>query len=74
MTNSEFSSALARTRMSPDGRAARGAHLALVDGLLISQAATVVGLHRSAVSRAVARLRPVRNCPHCHGTGFVQKR
>lgn len=71
MTSSEFSAALARTRMSPDGRAARGARMALVDGLLISEAATVVGLDRSAVSRAVSRLRPVRTCEHCHGSGRV---
>ena len=71
MTPAQFSAALARTRMSPDGKAAHGAAYVLCHGLSITDAAKAVGLDRSAVSRAVARLRPVRQCPHCHGSGVV---
>lgn len=74
MTPTQFARALTDTRMNPEGRTAHAARLVLVDGLTSYAAAQSTGIHESAVSRAVRKLRPETRqvCQHCHGTGYEQ--
>ena len=73
MTPAQFTRALSATRMSPEGRTAQAVRLVLVDGLTSYAAAQRIGLHESAVSRAVRKLQPPERvpCPHCQGTGYA---
>lgn len=57
MTPADFSDAIARTRMQPDGRSTKAARLVLVDGQRQVLAASICKLSRAAVSQAVARIR-----------------
>ncbi|MDH4230278.1 MAG: transcriptional regulator KorA [Nitrospirota bacterium] len=57
MTAAEFDAALARTRMSPEGPAARGARMVLVDAAYPGDAAEAVGRTRTTIVQAVGRLR-----------------
>lgn len=72
MTPTQFTTALASTRLDPSGRTVQAVRLVLVDGLSAYAAAQRVGIHESAVSRAARKLRPETRqpCQHCHGTGY----
>lgn len=76
MTPTEFTLALAGTRMSRTGRAAQAARRVLVHEpgvprLTYREAARLHGIQLSAVQAAVRRLRPTLPCPRCDGTGRV---
>lgn len=71
MTPRQFSTALATTRMRTDSRNTQAARRVLVEGTSLNAAAKAVGVDIRAVSRAVMRLRPSEECPHCQGTGRI---
>lgn len=63
----EFNRLIAIHRLRGE-RTVAACHLVLVDGLLPIDAAEAAGIHRSAVSRALARLRRP-TCPTCGRSG-----
>lgn len=65
MTPRQFAEALSATRMLPSGKTAAAVRLVLVDGMTSYAAAQRIGVHESAVTRAVNRLRPRQTCPTC---------
>ena len=66
MTLADFKEALARTKLSLDGRATYGALLVLVDGREIEGAALGAGCSRQAVDAAARKIkRTLRKCPFC---------
>ena len=66
MTLTEFKAAIARTRMSLDGRATYGALLVLVDGRGMDEAAVLTVCSAQAIYAAISRIRKATGvCPYC---------
>ena len=65
MTPTQFTAALAATRMDPSGLATQAARHVLVDGMSRNAAAKQTGIDIRAVSRAVERIAPRQRCQHC---------
>lgn len=73
MNETDFWTAVKRTRCDPNGRATTGAWFALVQGEAPMTAAAAAGVDVEAVRRTIRRLRSaLTTCPHC-GRGYEQE-
>lgn len=66
MTLADFKAAIARSRLSVDGKATYGALLVLVDGKKRTTAAAEAGCSNQAIARAIGAIaRATKTCPYC---------
>lgn len=64
LTAKQFKARVSQTRLT-DGRAVQAAYLVLVCGERPAEAARLIGVNRSAVSRVVKRVIGSKRCPTC---------